>query len=273
VYTLFLVHFGYLLQLFALLARDVLWLRGILVAAQSVLAVYAWMRGPEFLPYVFWNALFVVINLYWVVVLLRERAAVKLPEELRPTYEKHFAALAPAEFLRLWRQAERHSVTDVQLVRQGTRPDALYFLLTGEVAVRSRGRELVRLAEGSFVAEMSLLTGENTTADVYAVGSVEYLAWPAATLTRLRQRSPMLWSKIQSVLGHDLVEKIMRTAQGGGGASSGGGVSVAGASVSGDGSVSAPGAGSVAGASPSTGASGVLSGGAPSSNSGSSGSS
>lgn len=212
-WSLALVHFGYLLQLFALLARDVLWLRGILVAAQSVLAVYAYLRGPEYLPYVFWNALFVVINLYWVVRLLRERAAVELPEELRATYEKHFAALAPPEFLRLWRDGERRTASDTQLVKQDSVPDALYFLLAGEVAVRSNGRELARLAPGNFVAEMSLLTGERTTADVHALGTVEYLAWPAATLTRLKARNPMLWSKIQSVLGHDLVEKIRRAAE------------------------------------------------------------
>ena len=210
-YVLYLVHFGYLLQLFALLARDVLWLRGILVAAQSVLAAYAYIRGPEFLPYVYWNVLFVLINLYWVVRLLRERAAVELPEELRPTYEKYFAALAPPEFLRLWREGQRASVSDTQLVHEGTMPEALYFLLSGEVAVRSGGRELARLAPGNFVAEMSLLTGERTTADAYAVGTVEYVAWPAATLARLRGRNPMLWSKIQSVLGHDLVEKIRRS--------------------------------------------------------------
>ena len=66
---------------------------------------------------------------------------------------------------------------------------------------------------------MSLLTGERTTADAHALGPVEYMAWPAATLGRLRTRNPLLWSKIQSVLGHDLVEKIRRAAapQGGGG--------------------------------------------------------
>lgn len=213
----YLVHFGYTLQLFALLARDVLWLRGILVAAQSVLATYAWMRGPQYLPYVFWNGLFVLINCYWVVVLLRERAAVELPPELRETWEKHFAALAPPEFLRLWREGRRHSAQDVQLVRKGTRPDALYFLLGGEASVRVNGRELARLVPGNFIAEMSLLTGEETTADVYALGTVEYMAWPAATLARLRGRNAMLWSKVQSVLGHDLVEKIKRSvaAQGG----------------------------------------------------------
>jgi Cyclic nucleotide-binding domain len=229
-YALYLVHFGYLLQLFALLARDVLWLRGILVAAQSVLATYAYLRGPEFLPYVFWNALFVGINLYWVTRLLRERAAVELPPELVPTYEKHFAALAPPEFLRLWRDGRRGTATDAQMVREGTMPEALYFLLAGEVAVRTHGQEVTHLGAGHFVAEMSLLTGERTTADVHALGTVEYLAWPAATLARLRSRSPMLWSKLQSVLGHDLVEKIRRAQPGGGdsgaGSPAGGGASV-----------------------------------------------
>lgn len=207
-YALYLVHFGYLVQLFALLARDVLWLRSMLVFAQSVLAAYAYLRGPEFLPYVFWNALFVSINVYWVVRLLRERRAVRLPEELRPLHEKHFAALAPAEFLRIWGEGERRAGADVQLVREGTRPDALYFLLSGTVAVRRNGHALTHLTAGNFVAEMSLLTGEKTTADVVAVGPIEYVAWPAEKLARLRQRNPMLWSKVQSVLGHDLVEKI-----------------------------------------------------------------
>ena len=227
-FALYLVHFGYLLQLFALLARDVLWLRGILVVAQSVLAAYAYLRGPEFMPYVWWNVLFVLINLYWVARLLRERASVELPAELVPIHEKHFAAMAPPEFLRLWREGRKGRLTDAQLVLEGTKPDALYFLLSGEVAVTTGGRELARLAAGSFVAEMSLLTGERTTADAYARGTVEYLAWPAATLAKLRTRNPMLWSKVQSVLGHDLVEKIRR-AQGVGGGVSGAGASAGGA--------------------------------------------
>jgi CRP-like cAMP-binding protein len=236
-YALYLVHFGYLLQLFALLARDVLWLRGILVAAQSVLATYAYLRGPDFLPYVYWNALFVLINLYWVSRLLRERAAVSLPEELRPLHEKHFAALAGPEFLRLWREGHRATVTDVRLVQEDSLPNALYFLLAGEVAVSSKGRELARLGPGNFVAEMSLLTGERTTADVNAVGTVEYMAWSAPILARLRTRNPMLWSKLQSVLGHDLVEKIRRAAQyaGLGAAGAGAGSGSSGAVASGPG--------------------------------------
>lgn len=209
----YLVHFGYTLQLFALLARDVLWLRGILVCAQSVLATYAYMRGPAFLPYVCWNLVFVGINLYWVVRLLRERAAVELPGELKPIYEKHFAALQPPEFLRLWNEGERGGMSGGRLVEEGTRPGTLYFLLNGSVAVRRGDQELTRLASGTFIGEMSLLTGEATTADVVALGDVEYMTWPAERLKRLRLRSPMAWTRLQSVLGHDLVEKIRRSAK------------------------------------------------------------
>ena len=212
-FLLVLVHFGYTLQLLALLARDVLWLRGILVVAQSVLATYAYLRGPEYMPYVFWNALFVGINVFWVARLARERAEVKLPDELLPIYVRSFAALSPPEFLRLWREGERRTgAAGQQLVQEGTRPEGLYLLLSGAVDVRHQDRAVTRLAAGNFVAEMSLLTGEKTTADVFAAGPVEYMAWPAPRLERLRARNPLLWSKIQSALGHDLVEKIRRAA-------------------------------------------------------------
>jgi hypothetical protein len=204
----YLIHLGYTLQLFALLARDVLWLRGLLVAAQSVLAVYAWMHGLW--PYVFWNGLFVAINCFWIVRLLRERAAVRLPDDLKALHERHFAALTPPEFLRVWNEGERRTMPQGRLVQQGTRPDALYFLLSGEAVVSKNGRVVARLPAGNFVAEMSLLTGEKTTADVDAAGAVEYMRWPTEKLLRLRMRNPVLWSKIQSALGHDLVEKIMR---------------------------------------------------------------
>lgn len=207
----YIVHLGYLLQLFALLARDVLWLRGILVVAQSVLAYYAWTQGLW--PYVFWNLLFVAINSYWVVLLLRERRAVKIPEELEDTYEKYFAALSPAEFLRIWQAGVRKSGTDLTLIRQGTRPEALYFLLSGEAVVRQDGRKVAHLMQGSFVGEMSLLTGKPATADAVAAGEVELVRWPAEPLARLRERNPVLWTKVQSVIGHDLVEKVLRASE------------------------------------------------------------
>jgi hypothetical protein len=57
---------------------------------------------------------------------------------------------------------------------------------------------------------MSLITGQPANADVDAIGEVDVIRWPAREITALRERSPGLWTKIQSALGSDLVEKIRR---------------------------------------------------------------
>ena len=204
----YLVHIGYSLMLLALLARDVLWLRGLLVVAQANLCLYSYFRGIESIAA--WNAVFVLINTVWVIRILRERRAVLLPPELEQIRLRHFLALDPPDFLRLWRMGQRQTLSDAPLTSQGEAVPALYFLLRGTVAVRQAGREVVRLGAGDFVAEMSLLTGALATADASTVGEVELMRWPAEGLRQLRARNAALWARIQSVLGHDLVAKSQR---------------------------------------------------------------
>ena len=210
-----LVHVGYSLMLLALLARDVLWLRALLVVAQANLCLYSYFRGIESIAV--WNAVFVAINLVWVIRILRERRAVKLPAELEQIRRQYFLALDPPDFLRLWRMGQRQTLSGVPLTRQGEVPPALYFLLRGAVRVSQAGREVTRLGQGDFVAEMSLLTGAAATADAAAVDEVELMRWPADSLRQLRARNAALWIRIQSVLGYDLVAKIQRASLAAGG--------------------------------------------------------
>jgi hypothetical protein len=202
----YLVHIGYALMLVALLARDILWLRGLLVCAQSTLAVYAWSIGAVGMTA--WNVLFVLINTVWVIRILRERRAVELPPDLRALHHRHFAALTPPEFLRWWRQGRRETLRGASLARSGEFPESLFFVLAGTVRVSHGDRRVTDLGPGFFVAEMSLLTGEPATADAVAVGDVDVMRWPADELREIKARKPAIWIKIQSVLGHDLVEKI-----------------------------------------------------------------
>jgi len=202
----YLVHVGYALMLVALMARDIVWLRGLLVCAQSTLATYAWSIGATGM--VGWNSLFVLINTVWVILILRERRAVELPQDLRTIYARHFAALTPPEFLRWWRQGRRETMHGVSLASAGQFPDSLFFVLAGTVRVTKGERRVTDLGPGFFVAEMSLLTGQPATADAIAVGDVEVMRWPAGELREIQARRPAMWIKIQSVLGRDLVEKI-----------------------------------------------------------------
>jgi CRP-like cAMP-binding protein len=215
-----LVHVGYALMLCALIARDILWLRAILVCAQFNLCLYALFQHLAGMA--FWNGLFVVINVVWVLRILHERRAVQLPAELRELHARNFSALTPPEFLRVWALSEPVIVRDAQLIRQGEQPGSLYFLISGEAVVIQDGRHVARLRSGHFAAEMSLLTGGRATADVIARGELSLRRWPLERLNAIRAGNPALWSKIQSVLGHDLVEKIKTTSKFVGADSSGG---------------------------------------------------
>jgi len=206
---IYLANVAYVLMLIAFITRDILNLRGLLVIAQSVVVVYTWYNGVHIIAA--WNLLFACINAYMVVQILRERRAVTLPEDLRALYARHFSALSPPEFLRWWRQGRKETLASgVRLARAGERPDWLYFILGGNVRVSRNHANVFELPAGYFVAEMSLLTGEAANADVDALDAVEVMRWPTQELRELRQRNPSLWTKIQSVIGRDLVEKIQR---------------------------------------------------------------
>src|SRR6476469_5132552 len=121
-----LVHVGYALMLCALVARDVLWLRTILAVAQFNLSLYGFTQ--HLAGVAGWNALFVVINVAWVIRILRERRAIELPTALVPIHAGHFMALTTGEFLRFWNLGRETAIRDAPIVRQGESPLSLYFL-------------------------------------------------------------------------------------------------------------------------------------------------
>lgn len=206
--TAYLVHLGYGLMLCALMARDVLWLRLILMAAQSVLATYALSIGVPAIAA--WNTGFVVINGVWVAKILHERRAVTLPPDLHALHELTFHAMSPGEFLRFWSLAETLRVRGALLTAEGEYPGALHLVVDGEALVERAGRHVTRLTRGQFAGEMSLITGRPANATVTMQGDGTVRTWPVSRLRDLRERDAALWERVQSVLGVDLVDKVRR---------------------------------------------------------------
>jgi CRP-like cAMP-binding protein len=200
-------NLAYGLMAFAFITRDLLYLRSLLVVAQTLVIAYALLAGVPVIAA--WNVLYVSVNAYMAVQLLQERRAVRVPDELRALYERHFSALTPGEFLRWWAQGEpaRIDATAV-LTRDGERPSHLYFLRDGRVQVRRGATTLAELPGGYFVGEMSLLTNRAANADAIATTPLDVHRWERDGLEAIRDRNPKLWTRIQSVIGHDLVEKI-----------------------------------------------------------------
>lgn len=200
------VNIGYFLMLLAFLARDVLWLRLLLVFGQGSVVAYAVSVGA--MPVAYWNGVFALINAFQVLLILRERRGVKIPADLLEFYDRTFAAFTPNEFLRVWHSGTVEEKHNLLLMQEGETPGRLLFLTGGEVLIERNGQCLARLGRGCFLGEMSLITGGRASADARAPGKVSYIAWDTRQLREWRERQPALWIKFQSVLGKDLVDKI-----------------------------------------------------------------
>jgi hypothetical protein len=201
-----LVNLGYVFMFAAMAARDVLWLRGILALGQLSLCGYGWVSHLP--PVAYWNAVFVALNLAQVARLLNERRPLRLPPELAELHRSVFSAMTSRELLYFWEMGARRDVVGERLIREGEKQKDLTLVTEGKVAVLQGGRKIAELSRGSFIADMSFMTGEPASADVVADGPVRIVSWEQEKLRSLDQLNPKLLIKLQGILGKDLTKKI-----------------------------------------------------------------
>jgi CRP-like cAMP-binding protein len=193
----------------ALAAKDILFLRSILILGQLSLVSFGYFSGNLYVS--FWNVLFFGINSFQIARLLRERRKIELPAELADLYELVFTSMSTREFLMFWNMGRTERREGDQMIREGEHQRELVLVLSGVFNVVKRSDVIAKLTRGSFIAEMSFLTGDPASADVFANGPVEYIVWNQEKLRNLNQINPQLFIKIQNVLAKDLADKIKST--------------------------------------------------------------
>ncbi len=204
-------HAASILTAIAYLVKDILWLR--------VLTTFACVAGIIFNYYVhseplwvviYWNLLFLVINLVQIAIIMKERREVSFTDEEKELYETLFKNFAPFEFMKLlrvgnWLEAKKDEVLAVEDKELAN----VMLIYNGIVGVEADGQMLTQLKDGSFIGEMSFITGGAATATVRAIVPTRYLSWSKADLGRLFQRNPSMRFAMQTVLSTDLTRKLM----------------------------------------------------------------
>ena len=204
--TYILVNLGYFFMFLALAAKDILLLRSVLILGQLSLVSFGYFSDNLYVS--FWNVLFFCINSFQIARLLRERTKIELPAELAGLYEQVFSSMSRREFLMFWNMGRTERREGDQMIREGEHQRELVLVLSGMFNVVKGGEVIAKLTRGSFIAEMSFLTGDPASADVFANGAVEYIVWNQEKLRNLNQINPQLFIKIQNVLAKDLADKI-----------------------------------------------------------------
>ena len=87
----FFINLAYIIFLVALVVRDVLWLRVIMTIASFSFVAYALLVGSASM--IAWNVLFTGINIFQIILILRERRPVELSPDLEKVQPKLINAL------------------------------------------------------------------------------------------------------------------------------------------------------------------------------------
>ena len=206
---------SYFVNLVALLVRDMLWLRSILMGAQMLMMVSSVVRllslkagESDAEIFLIANSIFFIINAFQVIRLLLERRPISLPDNLREIYTNLFSVMSRREFLYFWNTGKMNEIKKDFMVQEGEVPKELILIVNGAVSIQKSGREIAKRKRGSFVAEMSFMTGEKASADARAIDTVEYIGWDQDKLSNLKLANPDLMIKIQAILGKDLTKKL-----------------------------------------------------------------
>lgn len=201
------IHLAYLITFVALAIRDVLFLRIVLSFANVLQVVYQYgfNDSPDIAV---WNALFLIINIIQVVKLMKERAPIKIPDDIEDIYRTKFSDMTHREFLYFWSLGKQRDVEDCSIIKEGEYQKNLFLILSGNASVSRDDRVIATLHRPEFVGEISFITREPASANVDADGRLYYIEWNQDELRRMKVKNSTFWTKLNQCLGEDLARKI-----------------------------------------------------------------
>ena len=205
-------HLSCALSLSAFLVRDMIWLRGLAIGSSLVWIGAMVGTGHLIVASIFWNTLFVSINTWQILAILREDRSVDFTEEERGLFEGLFRGFKPGEFLKILRLGEWQDLSKGQtLLEEGENAKGFWLLTNGEAEVRNEeGETKASLGANDLVGELGYLTGAPASATVQMVEPGRALFWQKNRLESFFRLNPTLKFGCHSVISSNLAEKLRR---------------------------------------------------------------
>lgn len=202
-------HGAYLLLIFSMMMRDMMWLRIIALcsgAAQFVFDAYL-IDNPIG---AFWDALLVLVNLVQLSIMAYHARMTVLSPEEKEFRKTVLPALSKGDArkllnLGLWINGE----AGTELTHQGQSVERLIYLMDGEAEVHADGHPVAMCRDHSFIGEMTALTAEPATASVVLSKPSRYLSIDAERLRKLSRTNVHVRQALEAAFSKNMREKLV----------------------------------------------------------------
>ena len=206
--ALIVTNFGYLLTFIALAIKEIYWLRIILTLAQILQLTHAYFVNDPYKG--FWTFIFVVINVYQIIILYLDRRDLPIPDEIKDLYENIFHTKSNREFLNFWDKGRVCQLENSMLIKTGDTQSDLMLILNGNADVIRKDKKIATLKRGQFIAEISYITGNPVSADIVINDELLFYTWDRNALNKLRKTNPITMSKLDRILTLDMAGKLTK---------------------------------------------------------------
>jgi CRP-like cAMP-binding protein len=202
-------HFSYSLIAISYWLTDIFWLRVVAVIGLSFEILYFWHSGGDLRTGIGWDIIFIIINLYQLYWLVKDRLSLRLPEGDRELLRSVLTGLDDTQIARLLRAGAFVDIADgTRLAEENEALKRMLFICSGRARVMIGGREVSRLEKGSFIGEAAFLTDTPATATVIAEGDMRAIAFDSGTLRQFFDKETEVAGLIYQLLGRELANKI-----------------------------------------------------------------
>jgi CRP-like cAMP-binding protein len=204
-------HLAYILIAVSYYMTSIYWLRVVAVAGLFLEILYFRLSGDNMTTGIAWDAVFILINLYQLFWLVRDRLSLSLPEQDAPLLRDSLSGLDDAQIARLLKAAEWKSFNpgDI-LTRQDAPLDSLFYLLSGRASVVVNASLITHLERGSFIGEIAYLTGNPATATVTIEEPSRALSFNRVRMAKVIASDETISGIVYQLLGRDLAMKMRR---------------------------------------------------------------
>ena len=208
-------HLAFGLIAFSFLVKDIFWLRIMSIAASLFSIFYNYFIPP--IPMwiaIFWNGIFILVNLYHIAILIYEKRPVKMNPKDRELYDTMFKSMSPVEFLKITKLAKwKKFKKNAKIITQSKPVKDLHLIYNGTVDVVVGIEPVAELKDGQFVGEMSFLTEKPATATCVVRHETECLVWDQQSFKDLLKRNPSLYFSIQSLLSAQVSDALVNSSK------------------------------------------------------------
>ena len=204
-------HLAFGLIALSFLVKDIFWLRLMSITASCFSIFYNYFIPAEPMAIaIFWNGIFIAVNLYHIGIILYEKRQVKMDDKNEELYSTLFKDMTPVEYLKISRAAQWETLKpNMRIITQGMPVPNLYLIYNGTVDVLVDNKKITDLRDGEFVGEMSFLTEKVATATCKVKHETQCLVWKQRDFKELLKRNPSLYFTIQSVLSAQVSDKLV----------------------------------------------------------------